>query len=604
MAIVIGSVGKNEMAAASLKRAQEWVASAFPCEVLSYYQDEHTFIGVAGGVISCTGDYVAVVDAHFSPEHVIDLYRQYGEACVDQLEGSYSFVIWNRSLKKLLLAVDQMGARPMYYSDNEDCFLFGSQFDGVLAALDIQPVFNPDCIWEYIRRNIDATLTYANGIHRLTAAGYFYFGINEKIRVRQASGFAYRKVDAPRTDAGWVTAYQEALRDAVTDTLLPDITIGVTLSGGLDSSAIACILAKQLARAGRTLHCFCATVPEDFPDSITDERIYMQAVADKYPNIKLHFIDIPDTGIFDGLDEAIKTEPTLPNIFHYHDRAILEAAKACGVKQLYTGYGGDYFASWSGDSVAFAYWQKQRYRKAFRLLRQRACAEGISLRRSFYRNIVRRSNTLKWLQGRLRERKIHSLEPSKVLTWKLKGVTEGEIARLDHKKQMALIIRNGSMGRIISGIHAAAARYGIEFRFPALDLNLLSLLAAMPLELFVMDGKRRGMIRKAMRGVVPDLVLDRNDKQAYSPGYHHRFKNSQQTICELLYPETPQPYGQFLNLQPLRDYYHQWLSGTTSQYVPGSDIRFMQWMTILLILRGKLGHELLYDIWPNVKAAQ
>ncbi|MCH5717891.1 asparagine synthase-related protein [Niabella hibiscisoli] len=161
---------------------------------------------------------------------------------------------------------------------------------------------------------------------------------------------------------------------------------------------------------------------------------------------------------------------------------------------------------------------------------------------------------------------------------------------------MASIIHNGSMGRIISGINAAAARYGMQFTFPALDINLLSLLAAMPPELFVIDGKRRGMIRKAMRGIVPDLILDRNDKQPYSPGFHHRFKNSRQTIHELLYPESSQPFEQFFKLQPLRDYYHHWMSGTTSKYTSGSDIRFMQWMTILFILRSKLGHELLYDI--------
>lgn len=596
MAIVIGSVGKKEMSTVSLKRAQEWIASAFPCEVFSYYQDEHTFIGVAGAAISCRGDCVAVVDGHFSPEQVIDLYLRHGEACVDQLEGSYAFAIWNRSLKKLLLAVDQMGARPMYYRDHGDCFLFCSQFDGVLAAWDIQPVFNPHCIWEYITRNIDASLTYVNGIHRLTAAGYFYFDINEEVRLQKASGFAYRKINVPRTDAGWVTAYQEVFRKAVTDALLPDVTIGITLSGGLDSSAIACILAKELAGAGQTLHCFCATVPGNFPESITDERMYMQAVAEKYPNIKLHFIDIPEAGIFDGLDEAIKTEPTFPNVFHYHDRAILEAAKACGVKQLYTGYGGDYFASWQGDSVAFAYWKKQRYWRSFRLLKQRAQAEGISLQHSFYRNIIRRSNAFKWLRSRLKRNNTCSLEPFNVLNCKLGDLPGCEREGLDRKAHVASIIRDGSMGRIVSGINATAARYGIEFRFPALDLNLLSFLAAMPPELFVIDGKRRGMIRKAMRGIVPDLILDRNDKQPYSPGFHHRFKSERKTIHDLLYPELPQPYEPFMNLQPLRDYYHHWLSGTTSHYIPGSDIRFMQWMTILLILRGKPGQELLYNI--------
>ncbi|MCH5717890.1 asparagine synthase-related protein [Niabella hibiscisoli] len=403
MAIIIGSVGKNEITAVSLKRAQKWIASAFPCEVLSYYQDDHTFIGVAGATISYSEDYVAVVDAHFGPEHVINLYLRYGEACVDQLEGSYSFVIWNRSSGKLLLAVDQMGARPMYYNDTGSHFVFCSQFDGVLAALDVQAVFNPDCMQEYASRNIDATLTYVKGIYRLTAAGYFYFSINEEIEVRKSSGFVYRKVDAPLTDAGWVTAYREVFTKAVTEALLPDVTVGITLSGGLDSSAIACLLAEELASTGQALHCFCATVPESFPGPITDERLYMQAVAEQYPNIKLHFIDIPEADIFDGLDEAIKTEPTMPNVFHYHDRAILEAAKACGVKQLYTGYGGDYFASWSGDSVAFAYWQKACYRKSFRLVKQRAHAEGISFRSSFYRNIIRRSNTFKWVRGMLQK---------------------------------------------------------------------------------------------------------------------------------------------------------------------------------------------------------
>lgn len=595
MATIIGSVGKDGMTAASLKRAQEWSAAVFPGEVLSYYLDDHTFIGVVGATIANTGDYIAAVDASFDPRYMLDLYLMHGEACVDQLEGSYSFVVWHRSLKKILLAVDQMGARPMYYSDSDDSFVFCSQFDGVLAVSDVQPVFNPDCIQEYATRNLDATLTYVNGIHRLTAAGYFYFAVNEERKIRKASGFAYRKMDVPTTDTGWVAAYQELLRQAVTNALLPDVTVGVTLSGGLDSSAIACLLADALARVGQTLHCFCATVPEGFPDFITDERIYMQAVAEKYPNIKLHFIDIPEAGIFDGLEKAIKTEPTFPNVFHYHDRAILEAAKACGVKQLYTGYGGDYFASWQGDSVAFAYWLKARYMRSFRLLKQRAYAEGVSLQRSFYQNVICHSNTFKWFRSMLQRIRTRSLEPSKVFIPKLNGMREGKRGRLDHKEHVASIIRDGSMGRIISCINAAAAPHGIQFVFPALDIKLLSFLAAMPPELFVIDGKRRGMIRKAMRGIVPDLILDRNDKQSYSPGFHHRFKCNQKAVHDLLYPRSPQPYEPLVKLQPLRDYYHCWLAGTASKYRPGSDIRFMQWVIILFILRYEFSRDLLYD---------
>lgn len=565
------------------------VGKFFPAQKIASYEDANGIIESVGKPIYKKYEYVIAADAGFDSQLILQAYLAWGEACVNHLEGSFAFVIWNRVAGEIFIGIDALGSRPLYYHDSDDRFVFCSEFDCVLATFNRQPEFNFQCLNEALTRNFDASLTYVRGIRRLIASSYLRFFVRDSAAACRSVGFTYQSVAGYYTDVEWIAGFQHRLRQAVTRSLAPGITVGVSLSGGLDSSAIACILAAQLAKVGQPLHCFCAVLPKAFPDRYKDERAYMQAIAGAYPNIILHYVDIPDTGFFEGLTEAMATEPTFPNIFQYHDRAILRAAALQGVQVLYSGYGGDHFASWSGATVISRWWGKGRFRKLFRLLALRADVENINIPKAFFRYVIGNNTFYRKIRSMIKNERAGSLPPHRVIGKKQQSLFYRDIYASARKDYVASIIRDGSLGRVLSCLNARAGRYGVDFAFPFLDTDFLSFLAAAPSGLFVADGRSRGFIRKAMRDVVPDIVLNRTDKQPYSPGYSFRFKRDNAIVHQLLYPPVPQSYERFINMALLRKYYQRWLPGTTAKKGGLGDIQFMQWMTILYLLHDQLG---------------
>ena len=186
---------------------------------------------------------------HSDTETVIHLFEEYGADCVMHLRGMFAFAIWNRNTKTLFLARDRLGIKPLYYKLTAERLLFGSEIKAVLAHGGIRPEFNRAALPEYLAFGyLSGAESFYNGILKLLPGHAMTIGLDGKAEIRQ-----YWDLDALKPhesgvdsydESYYVQSYRELLEGAVNSHLMSDVPLGVFLSGGVDSSAVAALMTK------------------------------------------------------------------------------------------------------------------------------------------------------------------------------------------------------------------------------------------------------------------------------------------------------------------------------------------------------------------------
>lgn len=210
-------------------------------------------------------------------ECLVHLYEEYGEAFVEHLVGMFAIALWDAAASKLVLARDRMGEKPLYWTRAGDTLVFGSELKCLLAHPDVQRRLSLPALTRYLALEyVPAPYAILEGVHKLPAAHLLIIEADGSLRER-----AYWRLDltpdVPVPSEKRALAGLEAhLEEAVASQLVADVPVGVFLSGGIDSSLVAAIAAKALARDG---HGKLQTFSIGFTDPSFDESAYARLVA-------------------------------------------------------------------------------------------------------------------------------------------------------------------------------------------------------------------------------------------------------------------------------------------------------------------------------------
>src|SRR6202166_424352 len=178
-------------------------------------------------------------------ETVIHLFEEYGSDCVQHLRGMFAFAIWNRNTKTLFIARDRLGIKPLYYRLTPERLLFGSEIKAVLAHGGIRPEFNRAALPEYLAFGyLSGEESFYTGIRKLLPGHTMTIGPQGKAEIRQYWDLDASKPHESRDQSYYVQSYRELLEGAVNSHLMSDVPLGVFLSGGVDSSAVAALMTK------------------------------------------------------------------------------------------------------------------------------------------------------------------------------------------------------------------------------------------------------------------------------------------------------------------------------------------------------------------------
>lgn len=455
-------------------------------------------------------------------------YLEWEEACVHHLKGEYAFCIWHRHKRTVFIATDHIGHRPLYYADSPDQFIFCSELKGVLAVKPGPHVFNPLSLIAYHFRRNDPGVTYTKGIHALCAGSQLIISEN-KIKISkywqpEPGRYHFRKPQE------WTDCLRELLSAAIRNRLRTDRPVGITLSGGLDSSSITCILAKELQAMNKPLYAFSSVAPAGSGEK--DEKEQIAIMGRHFPNLIQTNVYGYDRGPFNDTIDAFEADEVFPNIFFYMDHAILEAAREKRVGVLFTGFGGDHWVSWKGNPVIYNMINKGNLRQAWRLIKTFSATE-----RRHPLHIIKREYTAQtsWYRALRAHRARHSgsgyVQPS--FSRAYDASLDLSPVR-DIRSHMSANIASGRTGLIPAMLANRNESYGMQSAVPLLDRSILEFMMDVPQQLFVQGGYKRSLLRHAMKDVLPPQILWRKDKGRYSPDFMDRIEAGQPFIEELL----------------------------------------------------------------------
>ena len=283
-----------------------------------------------------------VFTSHSDTEVLLAAYKVWGEACVQHFVGPFAFVIWDKDARQAFLARDRCGEKPLFYAFDQSALVFASELKGLIPLLDKKPALNPSAVDMYLHfQYVPEPLTLLQGVHKL-AAGHT---LTLSIEHWQAKPKQYWTVEraeeqvepvaANMPKAEILSAIRDSVEDAVKLTLRADVPVGIALSGGIDSGAIAALAQKNYPEP---MHAFCVGYPGR---PHYDERQQARTLAESLGMI-VHEVELP-------VDSFVEFFPTLVRIMdepiadpaafgHY---SVPRAAADQGIKVLLSGVGGD-----------------------------------------------------------------------------------------------------------------------------------------------------------------------------------------------------------------------------------------------------------------------
>ena len=276
-------------------------------------------------------------------ETIVHAYEQWGDACVERFRGMFAFAIWDRTRRRLLLVRDRLGIKPLYWARAGGRLLFGSEIKSILESGLIRAEANEELLPELLStRYLSGSETLFRGIHRLMPGHMLAFE-DGAVTIRSywdvpvgqdANGGAHL------SDREAVERFSALLEESVRLRLMADVPLGMFLSGGLDSSAIAALMARMI---DRPLQTFSVA----FKDRAFSELDYARQVATAI-GADAHEVVIDEQDFFGVLprliwheDEPIAHPSSVPLYFvsalaREHVKVVLTGE---GSDELLAGYG-------------------------------------------------------------------------------------------------------------------------------------------------------------------------------------------------------------------------------------------------------------------------
>src|SRR5438445_520571 len=186
-------------------------------------------------------------------ETIVHAYEDDGERCVERLDGMFAFALWDRPRGRLLLARDRLGIKPLYYTFTRDELLFASEIKAILAALPGRPALDATVVPEFLAtRSVSGEQTFFRDVETLLPGRTLTWSVGEGIRTRRYWQLPATLDEAPAGLAERAACLREHLTAAVRSHLMTDVPLGLFLSGGIDSSALAVLMAGMVREPVRT----------------------------------------------------------------------------------------------------------------------------------------------------------------------------------------------------------------------------------------------------------------------------------------------------------------------------------------------------------------
>lgn len=270
---------------------------------------------------------------HGDIETILHLYEDYELDCVRHLRGMFAFALWDSKRRRLVLARDRMGEKPLYLCEQDDKLIFASEMKALLRSALVPFELDANAINLYFHyQYVPEPLTPLRHVRKLDAAHLLIVDVDDW-RIEEKC--YWRMEDAPPLEGDPATLIREQLETVSEIVIRSDVPVGVALSGGLDSSAIAALAASKYPG---TMHAFSIGYP-GAPQN--DERADARALAD-HAGMPFHDIELSTSDMVAFFPELVywRDDP-IADIAGFGYYAVSKLAREHNVPVMLQGQGGD-----------------------------------------------------------------------------------------------------------------------------------------------------------------------------------------------------------------------------------------------------------------------
>ncbi len=266
-------------------------------------------------------------------EVLIAAYVHWGSQCLEKLRGMFAFAIWDRTTKKLFLARDRTGEKPLYYWCDHNSFYFTSELKALLTLLPHTPALDPIAIDLYLHyQYVPEPRTPLVGVHKLPAAHYLLINC-EDWQINPQRYWSLGKIQPVEGDP--IPLIRQELDRVIDLTLRSDVPIGIALSSGLDSGGIAALAAPKYKNTLQALSIGYEGRPP------CDERADAAELA-QYLGLPFQEIELRTSELVDFFPELVRSiDDPIADIAAYGHFAVMKSAANSGIKVMLSGLGGD-----------------------------------------------------------------------------------------------------------------------------------------------------------------------------------------------------------------------------------------------------------------------
>jgi asparagine synthase (glutamine-hydrolysing) len=205
-------------------------------------------------------------------EVILHAWEEYGDGFVSRLRGMFAFAAWDLRNRRLLLARDRVGKKPLYYAHDAERLLFGSELKAIVADPSVKRAISLEAVDEYLTFGaVPAPRTIYQGVRQLPPAHYLVWEAG-RVRVVEYWDVSYSRGPA-RSEGAWLEEFEALFEEAVRLRLISDVPLGAFLSGGVDSTAVVAAMARASDRP-------VATTTVTFQERAFNEAPHARAVAE------------------------------------------------------------------------------------------------------------------------------------------------------------------------------------------------------------------------------------------------------------------------------------------------------------------------------------
>lgn len=471
---------------------------------------------------------------HSDTEVVLHAYAHWGEACVDRFNGIFAFAVWEQRRERLFLARDRMGVKPLFYKEHDGGLIFASEIKTLLAYPSVSAQLDASGVAEILLLGPGRTpgCGVFKDINELEPGCCGYY--NSRWKWQRY----WKLTDREHTDSFEETsAYVRFLvTDAIKRQMVSDVPIGTFLSGGLDSSIITSVCARQVLLDGHRLPTF----------SVDYENNDKYFVAGKFqPNTDNSFIQIMQEYLDTDHHWTVLTPEDLIN-------SLESATIARDLPGM---------ADVDFSLLAFC----GNIRKNVKVALSGECADEIFGGYPWYRDPeIRTQNGFPWAQntaqraGFLSHDIASQLSPEEYVqdryeqTLRECDILPGTSTTERSMKQMVNLNHRWFMQTLLDRKDRMSMHHGLEVRVPFCDYRIAEYLYGVPWEFKDYRNKEKGLLRHAMADILPNEVLWRK-KSPYPKTYDPRYLELVRSLMQTLLQQRDAPIFQIVDRKALEN---------------------------------------------------